>query len=229
MRTLLFTGSLILLLAACSAPAATRGDTPVPPAGDSSLPSATPLPTGEPGQSLVTEPSASPAAETPAATPSIVDATPTTVATPVPSPVPPSTATPAPVPSPTPPSMSTPAPTVPLPSPPPQVTALALPTPEMQPLVNIGEQAILPADLLTRLVGDLAARSGSDPSAITLIGAEAVVWNDGSLGCPQPGMVYPQVQIEGYHVILRVGDRDYDYRVGKGGSFVLCERAIRQP
>ncbi len=225
MRTLLFTGSLILLLAACSAPAATRGDTPVPPAGEPSLPSATPLPTGEPGQSLVTEPSASPAAKTPAATPSIADATPTTAATPVPSPVPPSTATAAPAPQ----SAATLAPTISLPSPPPQVTALALPTPEMQPPVNIGEQAILPADLLTRLVGDLAARSGSDPSAITLVGAEAVVWNDGSLGCPQPGMVYPQVQIEGYHVILRVGDRNYDYRVGKGGSFVLCERAIRQP
>lgn len=95
--------------------------------------------------------------------------------------------------------------------------------------MTIGEQAILPADLLARLVGDLASRSGSDPSAIMLVGAEAVLWNDGSLGCPQPGMVYPQVQIEGYHVILRVGDRNYDYRVGKGGSFLLCEQPARRP
>lgn len=214
MRVLLLTGSLILVLAACGAPAATQGDTPVPPAGEPSLPSATPLPTGEPGQSLVTEPSASPAAGTPAASPSVADATLATAAPSVPSPAPQSTATPAPA--------------IPLPSPPPQVTALALPTPEVQP-PPIGEQAILPADLLARLVSDLAARTGSDPSAITLIGAEAVIWNDGSLGCPQPGMVYPQVLIEGYRVILRAGDRDYDYRIGKGGSFVLCERVIRQP
>lgn len=228
MRTLLLTGSLILVLAACGAPTATQSDTPVPPAGEPSLPSATPLPTGEPGQNLVVEPSVPLAADTPAAAPSIADATPATAAPSVPSPAPQSMATPAPVPSPAPPSTATPAPAIPLPSPPPQVTALALTTPEVQP-PSMGEQAILPADLLAPLVGDLSARSGSDPSAITLIGAEAVIWNDGSLGCPQPGMVYPQVQIEGYHVILRVGDRNYDYRVGKGGSFVLCERAIRQP
>lgn len=216
MRTFLLTGSLILVLAACGAPAATRSDTPVPPTGEPSLPSATPLPTGEPGQDLAVEPSAAPAVETPAAQPSVANATPATAATSVPSPAPPSTVTPAPA--------------LPLPSPPPQVTALALPVPEVQPPpVNIAEQAILPADLLARLVSDLAARSGSNPSAITLIGAEAVIWNDGSLGCPQPGIVYPQVQIEGYRVILRIGDRDYDYRVGKSGSFVLCERPIRQP
>jgi hypothetical protein len=97
------------------------------------------------------------------------------------------------------------------------------------PPVSITEQAILPADLLARLISDLSARSGSDPSAITLIGAEAVIWNDGSLGCPQPGMIYPQAQIEGYRVVLRIGDRDYDYHVGKGSSFVLCERSARQP
>ncbi|ABU58354.1 hypothetical protein [Roseiflexus castenholzii] len=231
MRFLLLTGGLILMLAACGAPTATRGDTSVPPAGEPLLPSAAPLPTGEPGQNLIAEPSASPAAETPAAAPSVVDAAPETAATPAaPPPTPPSTATMAPVPSPAPQSMVTAAPTVSLPAPPPQVTALTLPTPEAQPPpVNIGEQAILPADLLARLIGDLSVRSGSDPSTITLIGAEAVIWNDGSLGCPQPGMIYPQVQIEGYRVVLRVGDRDYDYRIGKGGSFVLCERSTRQP
>lgn len=228
MRMLLFTGSLILVLAACGAPAAIPGDTPVPPAGEPSPPSATPLPTGEPGQNLVAEPSAVPAAETPAAAPSIAAVTPPTAATPVPSPAPPPTVSPSPVPSPASLSASTPASGVSLPSPAPQVTALALLTPEVQP-PPIREQATLPADLLVRLVGDLAARTGSDPSAITLIGAEAVIWNDGSLGCPQPGMVYPQALIEGYRVILRAGDRDYDYRVGKGGSFVLCERVMRQP
>jgi hypothetical protein len=217
MRMLLLAGSLILVLAACGAPAAMRSDTPAPPGGEPSLPpSATPLPTGEPVQNLAVEPSVAPATETPAATLSVADVTPTTAATPVPSPAPPSTVTAASA--------------TPFLQPPPQVTALALPVPEVQPPpVNIVEQATLPADLLARLISDLAVRSGSDPSAITLIGAEAVIWNDGALGCPQPGMVYPQVQVEGYRVLLRIGDRDYDYRVGKGGSFVLCERSIRRP
>ncbi|MCS6841328.1 MAG: hypothetical protein NZ699_08825 [Roseiflexus sp.] len=212
---LLLTGSLILALAACSAPTATQSDTPVLPTGEPSPPSVTPLPTGEPGQIPEVEPSASPAAGTPTAPSVVADIMPTTAATLAPSPAPQSAAPTAPM--------------LTLPSPPPQVTALALPVPEVQPPVNVVERAILPADLLARLVSDLAGRSGSDPSTITLISAEAVIWNDGSLGCPQPGMVYPQVQIEGYRVVLRVGDRNYDYRVGKGGSFVLCDRPIRRP
>ncbi len=164
---------------------------------------------------LSAEPSPTPVTGTSAALPSATERAPTPAATSAPSPVPP-----------TPVAASATA----FPPPPTQVTALALPIPEVQlPPVTIGEPAMLPADLLARLVGDLASRSGSDPSAITLIGAEAVLWNDGSLGCPQPGMVYPQVQIEGYRVILRIGDRDYDYRVGKGGSFMLCDQAARRP
>jgi hypothetical protein len=116
--------------------------------------------------------------------------------------------------------------------PPPNVTALVLPGPALQPPpATVVEQAVLPNDLLTRLIDDLALRSSSDPAAISLVGAEAVIWNDGSLGCPQPGVAYPQVQIEGYRVLLRIGDRDYDYRVGRRGSFVLCEqgRPVRSP
>ncbi|MFQ3630476.1 hypothetical protein, partial [Roseiflexus sp.] len=201
MRLFLLTGGLLIALAACGAPAATLSDAPAPATGEPSLPpSATPLPTGEPVPDLSAEPSPTPVTGTSAALPSATDRAPTPAATAAPSPVPPPTPVVA---------SATPLP------PPPQVTALALPAPEVQPPpMTIGEQAILPTDLLARLVGDLALRSGSDPSVITLVGAEAVLWNDGSLGCPQPGMVYPQVQIEGYRVILRIGDRDYDYRVG---------------
>jgi len=229
MRALLLMSALVIVLAACGTPAATVDGTPAPVTSETvALPSATPLPTGEPATPLVVEPSATPAtlptdeAGTPQAAPlatSVIE--------------PPSTANPTPdaSPQPAPAASQATIAATPVP-PPPNVTALALPGSALQPPpATIVEQAVLPGDLLTRLIDDLALRSSSDPAAISLVGAEAVIWNDGSLGCPQPGVAYPQVQIEGYRVLLRIGDRDYDYRVGRRGSFVLCEqgRPMRSP
>jgi hypothetical protein len=85
----------------------------------------------------------------------------------------------------------------------------------------------LPDELLAGLRDDLAVRTGSNPADIILIEAEAVIWNDGSLGCRQPGVEYTQEPVEGYRVILQVAGRNYDYRVGKHNRFVLCEQTIQ--
>ena len=81
----------------------------------------------------------------------------------------------------------------------------------------------VPDDLLTLIRADLAARTGLDPEVFALIQAEAVTWNDGSLGCPQPDEYYAQVLVEGYRVVLSHLDREYDYRVGRNSEFRLCE------
>lgn len=83
----------------------------------------------------------------------------------------------------------------------------------------------LPADLEARLLVDLEARTGLARASFTLIRAEAVTWNDGSLGCPQPGMFYTQALVEGYWVVWQVGDQQYDYRATQRGTFVLCAPA----
>jgi hypothetical protein len=80
-----------------------------------------------------------------------------------------------------------------------------------------------PPDLLARLTDDAAARSGTERGAISVVLSEAVLWNDGALGCPRPGAVYTQAPVEGYRVVLRAGGHDYDYRVGERGRFILCE------
>jgi hypothetical protein len=77
---------------------------------------------------------------------------------------------------------------------------------------------------MDRLAADLTARAGVDRAAIAVVQAQAVTWNDGSLGCPQPGVSYSQAQVAGYRVILRASNRDYDYHVGARGRFVLCDR-----
>lgn len=71
---------------------------------------------------------------------------------------------------------------------------------------------------------DVATRAGVDPTAVEVVTAEAVEWSDGSLGCPQPGMVYTQAIVSGWRVVVRAGGRDFDYRVTGPGQFRLCDR-----
>lgn len=216
MRAFLILGGLALLVTACGAPLGDVAAPSSPPTtGVAALPSATPLPTGKPMNDVqpTPRPDASPAAGSPAST-----SAPPVEAAPTPDTSPLAAATPSPDTAATVPSS--------LPPPPARTTALALPQPAQQP-PPVGQsdgQAVLPPEVLARLINDLAVRTGSDPAAIVLSGAEAVIWNDGSLGCPRPGVRYTQEQVEGYRVMLRVDGRDYDYRVGRRGVFVLCER-----
>ena len=63
---------------------------------------------------------------------------------------------------------------------------------------------------------------GVDLSAATVVSAEAVEWPDGSLGCPEPGMVYMQVITPGYQVVISIGGKEYDYRATDAGQVRLC-------
>ena len=78
--------------------------------------------------------------------------------------------------------------------------------------------------LITLAMDDLAERLGITTAEITLVSAEAVVWPDTSLGCPQPDMLYRQVPEDGALIILRVDDREYEYHSGGGRDPFLCEQ-----
>lgn len=82
----------------------------------------------------------------------------------------------------------------------------------------------VPAALQAQLLADLEQRTGAQRSAFVLVRAEAVIWNDGSLGCPKPGEVYIQALVNGYWVVYRIGEREYDYRAAENGVFFLCEQ-----
>jgi hypothetical protein len=58
---------------------------------------------------------------------------------------------------------------------------------------------------------------------IKLASLEAVEWRNTSLGCPQPGMMYAQVIVPGYRVMLEAGGQRYEYHTDRGRSVVLCE------
>lgn len=76
-------------------------------------------------------------------------------------------------------------------------------------------------------ITDLATTLAIDEGAVAVALVEEVTWSDASLGCPQPGMRYPQVPVDGLRIILDVSGVRYDYRSGGLREIVLC-RPVEQ-
>ncbi|HEY3079378.1 MAG TPA: hypothetical protein VGM69_05675 [Chloroflexota bacterium] len=76
---------------------------------------------------------------------------------------------------------------------------------------------------------DLAARLSVSADQVELVEAQSVVWPDRSLGCPQPGMVYPQVPQDGLLIRFRVAGRIYQYHGGGNRAPFLCEQPATAP
>ncbi|HQY90561.1 hypothetical protein [Caldilinea sp.] len=122
-----------------------------------------------------------------------------------------------------PPTLSVAAPQSPLAVEPPLAVESPLLTPISVAAAAGGVTGEAPQALLDLILDDAAGRTGLARSALQVIQDQAVVWSDGSLGCGQPGMVYTQALVEGYHVIVAAGDQTLDYRAGRNNSFRLCE------
>jgi len=87
-----------------------------------------------------------------------------------------------------------------------------------------------PAEVVAAARADLAGRIGSEAAgAAVVVRSEAVTWPDGSLGCPQPGMYYEQIEVPGYHVVFEAAGKQYDYRATGGGNVLACERGGPRP
>jgi hypothetical protein len=71
---------------------------------------------------------------------------------------------------------------------------------------------------------DLARRQSAAIDTVALVEVRSVVWPDGGLGCPRPGMVYPQVQVDGLLIRLRIGERVFDYHGDGTRPPFLCEQ-----
>lgn len=77
--------------------------------------------------------------------------------------------------------------------------------------------------IVTQAINDLADRLATDPEKILLVEVAAITWPDGSLGCPQPGMLYTQVQVDGFRIRFQVGEQIYEYHGGGGRAPFLCQ------
>lgn len=78
--------------------------------------------------------------------------------------------------------------------------------------------------LVGQAVADLSTRLKIDASSIVTVSAQAVSWPDGSLGCPQPGMAYTQVMVDGALIELSVDGTSYSYHSGGARAPFLCQK-----
>ena len=129
---------------------------------------------------------------------------------------------PAPTLSPQPTPMRSPLPmTSPLPAP--ARSPLPMPTSDKGP--SAGAPVPSGADAATRAaINDLAAKRQVAPEAVQVVSISQVDWPDTSLGCPQPGMFYAQIIVEGYKIILSAGGQPVEYHADQRGRVVTCSK-----
>jgi hypothetical protein len=102
------------------------------------------------------------------------------------------------------------------------------PAPTSTPQMSRVESQV-PEAILGPILNEAAKLANVPPQQLVIVRAEAVVWNDGSLGCPEPGMEYAQALINGYWVLIKAAGQTFDFRVGGGGSFHLCPQGRGRP
>lgn len=71
-------------------------------------------------------------------------------------------------------------------------------------------------------IADLATRLGIPAENIKVVAVREVTWPDASLGCPQPGMMYAQVLVDGLQVVLEADGRTYAYHGRSPNDLFLC-------
>ena len=69
---------------------------------------------------------------------------------------------------------------------------------------------------------DLARRLSLSTADVRLVKFQEVVWPDRGLGCPRPGVVYPQVPQDGVLIVLEAAGQRHEYHGGAGREPFLC-------
>ena len=95
------------------------------------------------------------------------------------------------------------------------------PTPTTRPGATVNPSSTYPP-FVDAAIEDLAARLNVAPAGISVTTWSEVEWPNGSLGCPQPGMLYTQALVPGYRVILRHNGVDYAYHGRLNGAPFYC-------
>lgn len=70
--------------------------------------------------------------------------------------------------------------------------------------------------------------AGRDPKQLQ-VSSQAVTWADGSLGCPQPGLMYTQALVPGWRLVVREGGRELIYHAGRHGQWLGCPVGQARP
>jgi len=80
--------------------------------------------------------------------------------------------------------------------------------------------------LIELVRADASRRSGLEEKVLRVAIAEAVTWNDGSLGCGATGQSYTQALVPGYRIRIEGDGRTYEYHANERGSWKLCPTGL---
>ncbi|HPF26919.1 MAG TPA: hypothetical protein P5528_00290 [Steroidobacteraceae bacterium] len=99
--------------------------------------------------------------------------------------------------------------------------------PETPPAKSALPGEAIPVDAVPKILRDAVLKdAASKATAGTITSARKVTWNDGSMGCPQPGMMYTQALISGYWLVVSAGDQRLEYHTDERRNFLRCEQAL---
>lgn len=114
----------------------------------------------------------------------------------------------------------------PNPTQPVEISPLATPSPD--PALQ-GDSTLMPDStnpalqkLIEAAIQDLTKRFSIPTEQIQLKEAAAVTWNDSSLGCPNPAMMYTQALTPGYLIRLQAAERVFEYHTDTKETVVYC-------
>jgi hypothetical protein len=94
------------------------------------------------------------------------------------------------------------------------------------PAATSADQQLSPYEELAR--SKVAEQLGVETTELSVLSSQQVLFNDSSLNCPQPGMMYAQVITEGYQVFVVAEGKTYDVRV-TGEYALICETPGNMP
>jgi hypothetical protein len=83
-----------------------------------------------------------------------------------------------------------------------------------------GSQVMQP--MLEQIRADAAQRAGVALDKVKVLNVESVTWPNGSLGCPEPGMMYTQALVSGYRIRVDASGTTLTYHAGAQRTFVHC-------
>jgi len=81
-------------------------------------------------------------------------------------------------------------------------------------------------ELAALAINTLAAHLSVEPGEVTLQSLSPVDWPDASLGCPQPGMSYPQVITAGHSALLQHQGKMYKVHMAGTRAFVCVNKNL---
>ena len=91
--------------------------------------------------------------------------------------------------------------------------------------VDPAGQTVLADSPEAKALGALTSSLGDGTAPLQFMGSEPQEWSDGSLGCPQDGMMYAQVITPGFKMTFSDGTKTYTVHTNEtGDQIVICDK-----